>query len=99
MTKTELTTTINEAVVAAVSRLDLDALKSLADEVIDGSIENLNELVNGHATAIWMREVKDGDEVLTIAYNIGGKGEEVEGVVSQSLVPTNSFGTPSQRTK
>ena len=85
MTKTELNTTINEAAVAAEANLDLDALKSLSDDVIEGSIENLNELVSGHATAIWMREEKDGEEVLTIAYNVGGKGEEVEGVVSQSL--------------
>lgn len=85
MTKTELGSAINDAAVAAVNNLNLDTLKSLTDSVVQGSIENLNDLVNGHATAIWIRENKQGDDVLTIAYNVGVKGEEVEGVVSQSL--------------
>ena len=85
MTKTEMKSAVNEAAAEAVSKLTLENLNSLTDSVVEGCLESLNELVNGHAAAIWIREDKGGEQVLTIACNVGGKGDEVEGVVSQSL--------------
>lgn len=78
--------TLNPAIESAVgvffANLNLDSFQSLTDDVIDRSIANLIDLVNGHAIAIWLYEQKQGTDVLTIAYNVGERGHDVEGFVS-----------------
>lgn len=81
----KLNTTIATESEKFLGNVDLENFKSLTDQVIENCITNLIALVNGHAVAVWLPEQKDGEEVLTIAYNVGEKGPEVEGVISQSL--------------
>ena len=85
MSPSELRIAIDEATKSFVGSLEIDVFQALTDNVIEGSIVNLNQLVNGHAIAIWLPEQRDGEDVLTIAYNVGERGHEVEGVISQSL--------------
>jgi len=85
MSSSELRTAIDEAAESFVGRLEIVTLQSLADPVIEAAISNLNQLIDGHAIAIWLPENRAGEAVLTIAYNVGERGHEIEGVVSQSL--------------
>lgn len=85
MTESALHRAINEASRATAAALDLGNFRSLVDDVIEKGAENLLDQINGHALAIWLKCQQSGDEVLTIAYNVGEKGSTLEGVVSQSL--------------
>ncbi|MEM9410515.1 MAG: hypothetical protein AAGA30_05345 [Planctomycetota bacterium] len=85
MSSHTLPSAIADAVKNATEEINVSNLKSLADDVIEKCMEQLISHVNGHAVAVWMPESKDGQEVLTIAYNVGGKGSDVEGIISQSL--------------
>ena len=85
MTDTKYNQAIEESSEAFVAKINIDNLKSLTDDVIEKSILNTIDQVNGHAVAIWLPDEKDGQDVLTIAYNVGDKGPEVEGVISQKL--------------
>ena len=76
---------ISAAATRFVVTLTVANFKTLSDQVVENCIGHLIDGVNGHAVAIWLPEEKDGDEVLTIAYNVGEKGPEVEGVISQPL--------------
>lgn len=81
----ELRTALNQASEEFTQGMGIVVFQSLADDVIKNSILNLSQLINGHAIAIWLPEKKDSEEVLTIAYNVGARGHEIEGVVSQPL--------------
>lgn len=85
MSPSELRTAIDQATDSYLGGLELSVLPSLADDVIKGSILNLIQLVNGHAIAIWLPERQGDADVLTIAYNVGGRGHDIEGEISQSL--------------
>jgi hypothetical protein len=85
MPDSDLNTSIETAANSFLSDLQTSSLKSYSDDVIDNCIRNLIDQVNGHAVAIWLEEQKEEGDVLTIAYNVGDKGHEVEGVISQSL--------------
>ena len=85
MPDSDINTTIETAASAFLANLDTGSLKLYSDDVIDNCIKNLIDHVNGHAVAVWLEEQKEGSDVLTIAYNVGEKGDEVEGVISQSL--------------
>lgn len=81
----QLNSAIHEASEKFLADVNIENFKSLTDQVLENCIMNLIAMVNGHAVAVWLPEQKDGEEVLTIAYNVGEKGPEVEGVISQSL--------------
>ena len=85
MTPSELRIAIDEATNSFLASLQRASLPSLADQVIESSILNLQKLINGHAIAIWLPETRDGEEVLTIALNVGERGHEIEGEISQTL--------------
>ena len=85
MSNIELKTAIANVSKKFIDNVNIEGFRSLADRVIENAISNLIDLVNGHAVAVWLPEIKDDEEVLTIAYNVGEKGPEVEGVISQSL--------------
>ena len=85
MSTNQLPQVIATAASDAVEQVDVSNLKSYTDDVIEQSLLHLIDKVNGHAVAIWLPENKEGEEVLTIAYNVGDNGPEVEGVISQSL--------------
>lgn len=85
MTDTNLKSAIEAATKSFLAEVNIASIKSLVDNVVEGSLNNLTAQVNGHAAAIWLHEQKPDEDVLTIAFNAGGKGHEVEGVVSQSL--------------
>ncbi len=85
MTESTLSSAIEAAAQSFLSGLSVDSFQTLSDKVIDGCMKNLMNQVNGHAAAVWVHQSSDEGEVLTIAYNIGEKGRDVEGVVSQSL--------------
>ena len=81
MPEKTLNSAIDSAVEIFLAGLKLDSIQSLTDDVIDRSLANLIDLVNGHAIAIWLHEKKLDSDVLTIAYNTGERGHEVEGLV------------------
>lgn len=85
MSPSELRTAIDQATDSYLGGLELSVLPELADQVIKGSILNLIQLINGHAIAIWLPENRDGEDVLTIALNVGERGHEIEGEISQSM--------------
>ena len=85
MANTELQDKISEASNQFVKAITVDNFKELSDKVIENCVDNLIVGVNGHAVAFWLPEQKAGEDVLTIAYNVGDKGPDVEGVISQPL--------------
>ena len=85
MPNVDLKSAIEEATRSFLSDIEIKSVKSLVDKVVHGSLNNLVTQVNGHAVAIWLHEQKPEGEALTIAYNVGEKGHDVEGVVSQPL--------------
>ncbi len=64
--------------------LSVDRFGVLADEAIRASFEDLVSQLGGDAGAIWIVE-KSKPEELTIAVNVGARGSQVEGNVSQNL--------------
>ncbi len=58
-------------------------IRAYVDQRIDEGFTELLGQVDGHAAAVWIKPV-DRD-VLTIAYNVGERGAEIEGKIEQSL--------------
>lgn len=85
MSDVNLKSVIEEATKSFLEGIEIESVKSLVDKVVHGSLNNLITQINGHAAAIWLHEQKSAGEALTIAYNVGEKGHDVEGVVSQPL--------------
>lgn len=74
-----------EAVVDAfLNSLSLDSVRQLADSVIKESFEDMVAGVGADAGAIWVVDA-DQDAEITIAVNVGARGSEIEGEVSQNL--------------
>ena len=63
--------------------LSLDNIRTVADEVIESGFENLLKFIHCDSAAIWLKN--PAEDKLTIAFNVGGRGKELEGQVSQSL--------------
>ncbi|MEM9944139.1 MAG: hypothetical protein AAF939_21465 [Planctomycetota bacterium] len=57
--------------------------QELADPVIRDSMRDLAKHLGANAAALWVRP--PGEEKLTIAVNVGIRGTEVEGKISQDL--------------
>lgn len=85
MSPSELRMAIDEATESYLDQLEVKTLQALSDNVIEGSVSNLKQLINGHAVAIWLPENRNGEDVLTIAYNVGERGHMIEGTISQPL--------------
>ena len=85
MSHSDLKTALDRASQSSAASLTTDTFRSLTDAVIENTFSNLNQLINGHATAVWLPEQRESETVLTIAYNVGARGHEIEGVISQSL--------------
>ncbi len=66
-------------------KVTVEGFRELADPVIEQSFKTLLDQINADAAAVWLKDGAAGSEVLTIAYNIGGRGSELENQVSQSL--------------
>ena len=64
--------------------LSVDRFGALADEAIRASFEDLVSQLGGDAGAIWIVD-KSNPEELAIAVNVGARGSQIEGNVSQNL--------------
>ena len=64
--------------------LSVDRFSALADEAIRASFEDLVSQLGGDAGAIWIVD-KSRPEELAIAVNVGARGSQIEGSVSQDL--------------
>lgn len=72
------------AVDAFLNSVSLEKVQALADEVIKESFEDLVARVGADAGAIWIVEADESSEI-TIAVNVGARGSDIEGEVSQDL--------------
>ena len=72
------------AVDAFLNSVSLEKVQQLADEVIKESFEDLVHGVGADAGAIWIVDPDQSSEI-TIAVNVGARGSEIEGEVSQNL--------------
>lgn len=64
--------------------VSVETIGKVADEVFRHSLENLIRQTNADAGAVWVADQGKPD-ALTIAINVGDKGESIEGNVSQQL--------------
>ena len=62
-----------------------EQIRALADDVIELYLTNLLKTLEAHAVAIWLKTVGPEGDRLTIAYNVGQRGTEVEGKINQAL--------------
>jgi hypothetical protein len=69
----------------SASDITVGNIRELADDVIENSFLSLLDHINANAAAIWLRTRDSEEEFLTIAYNVGGRGAEIEGQVRQTL--------------
>lgn len=67
-----------------LNSVSLESVRQLADSVIKESFEDLVARVGADAGAIWIVDPEQSSEI-TIAVNVGARGSEVEGEVSQNL--------------
>jgi len=72
------------AVQAFLDSVSVERINALADSVIKNSLEELLVRMNADAGAVWVVE-GDSAEEITIAVNVGLRGEAVEGTISQNL--------------
>lgn len=63
--------------------ISVERVSALADSVIKSSFEDLLNRLNADAGAVWI--VAEGSDEITIAVNVGLRGDTVEGQVSQNL--------------
>jgi hypothetical protein len=75
-----------QSTIASFSTIATDELiHELADPTIERCFSNLLDHIHADAAAIWLKQSSDDGDVLTIAYNVGGRGSDIEGVVRQPL--------------
>ena len=75
-----------QSTIASFSTIVSDELiHELADPTIERCFLNLLDHIQAHAAAIWLKQPGDKGDVLSIAYNVGGRGSAVEGTVRQPL--------------
>ena len=72
------------AVESFLNSISIDQVSALADLVIKDSFEDLLAQLNADAGAIWVVGT-DSDDEITIAVNVGLRGNAVEGNVTQKL--------------
>jgi hypothetical protein len=69
---------------AFLNSVSVETVGKLADNVFRNSLEDLIRQTGADAGAVWIADEKTPDS-LTIAVNVGDKGESIEGNVSQQL--------------
>jgi hypothetical protein len=76
---------LDRALEKFLRKMQFDQFQSLTDAVIERHLTDMLKTLEAHAVAIWVKTVgPDGDQ-LTIAYNVGQRGSEIEGKISQPL--------------
>jgi hypothetical protein len=78
-------TKISRSIGGPAAIVTVDNFRDLADPVIENSFRMLLKTIDADAAAIWLVNTSDRGQVLTIAYNVGGRGAEIEKKVSQPL--------------
>ena len=68
-----------------VERPPLATFQKLADPFVRNSFEKLLSIIQGHAGAFWLIDQQNDVDGLTIAVNVGERGEEIEGEIFQPL--------------
>ena len=76
---------VSSNVASFVASPTLTTFQKLADPFVRESFEKLLGKLHGHAGAYWLVDRQDDVEGLTIAVNVGDRGEEIEGEIFQPL--------------
>lgn len=76
---------VSSSVASFVASPALTTFQKLADSFVRESFEKLLVKIQGHAAAYWLIDRQDEVDGLTIAVNVGDRGEEIEGEIFQPL--------------
>jgi hypothetical protein len=76
---------VSSSVASFVASPTLTTFQKLADSFVRESFEKLLGKIQGHAGAYWLIDRQDDVEGLTIAVNVGDRGDEIEGEIFQPL--------------
>lgn len=76
---------VSSSVASFVANPTLATFQQLSDPFIRDSFEELLRHIQAHAGAFWLIDKKEEVVGLTIAVNVGDRGEEIEGEIFQPL--------------